>query len=152
MITNKKLTLIVASLLLLFTTACNTPSFGSNKVEKKYYTGGKLRSEFVWSDNTGQNGIKRTYGYEGRVTSSVKVANGVNNGMMTYFDHKGRVIKQSPYVNGQIHGLEQEFYPNGDKMVTYTYVHNMRNGPAYSYYPDGKVHRKANFKNNRLVN
>lgn len=152
MLNHKKLTFILSVFVMLFMTGCNNaPSFGK-KVEKEYYTGGKLRSEFIWSDNTGRNGIKRTYGYEGELTSSVKITNGVRNGIMSVYDSEGRVIKQTPYINGQIHGIEKAFYPNGDKMITFTYQNGIKNGYAYSYYPDGKVCRKAKYQNNRLLN
>ena len=151
MLNNKKLALILSIFVLFFLTACDTPSFGK-KVEKEYYTGGQLRSEFAWSDSTGRNGVKRTFGYEGHQTSSVKITNGVPNGIMTIYDTQGRVIKQTPYINGQIHGVEKAFYPNGDRMITFTYQHGAKNGYAYSYYPDGKVCRKATYKNNVLQN
>ncbi len=146
-----KTTFILSLFVLFFLTACDTPSFGK-KVEKKYYTGGKVRSEFIWSDSTGKNGIKRTYGYEGHMTSSVNITNGVNNGIMTIYDKEGRVIKQTPYVNGQINGIEKAFYPNGDRMITFTYQNGMKNGYAYTYYPSGQVCRKAKYKNNQLLN
>lgn len=151
MFKSKKTTFILSLCVLFFLTACDTPSFGK-KVEKEYYTGGKLRSEFIWSDSTGKNGIKRTYGYEGHLTSSVNITNGVRDGIMTIYDKEGRVIKQTPYVNGQINGVEKAFYPNGDRMITFTYQNGMKNGYAYTYYPNGQVCRKAKYKNNRLVN
>ncbi len=149
---NTKTTTILLSILLLFAlTGCDTPSFGK-KVEKEFYTGGKLRSTFTWSDSKGKSGIKRTFGYEGHMTSSVHIKNGVKNGIMSYFDKEGRVIKQTPYVNGMIQGVEKAFYPNGDKMISYTYREGMKNGYAYTYYPDGHVCRKAKYKNNVLIN
>ena len=151
MLQHKKLTLILSLFALLLLSACSTPSFGK-KVEKEYYTGGQLRSEFIWSDSTGKNGIKRTYGYEGHQTSSVNITNGVRNGIMTYYDKQGRVIRQTPYVNGKIHGEEKAFYPNGDRMITFNYLNGVKEGYAYSYYPNGKVCRKAKYKNNRIIN
>ena len=151
MLNNKKQIFIISLFILFFLTACDSPSFGK-KVEKEYYTGGQLRTEFIWSDSTGRNGIKRTYGYEGHLTSSVNITNGVRNGIMTMYDKKGRVIRQTPYVNGKIHGIDKSFYPNGDQMITFTYQNGMKNGYAYTYYPSGKVCRKAKFRNNRVVN
>jgi len=151
MLHTKKLSFLLSLFALFFFTACDSPSFGK-KVEKEYYTGGQLRSEFVWSDSTGKNGIKRTFGFEGHQTSSVNITNGVRNGIMSIYDKKGRVIKQTPYVNGKIHGVEKAFYPNGDRMITYTYQNGLKNGYAYTYYPSGKVCRKAKYKNNRLLN
>ena len=151
MLNTRKLAFLLSLFILFSFTACDTPSFGK-KVEKEYYTGGKLMNEFIWSDKTGRNGIKRTYGFEGHLTSSVNVTNGVPNGIMTMYDNKGLVIKQTPYINGKIHGVEKAFYPNGDRMITFTYQNGMKNGYAYTYYPSGEVCRKAKYKNNRLLN
>ena len=151
MLNTQRLTLILSLFILFLLSACDTPSFGK-KVDKEYYTGGKLRSEFIWSDSTGKNGIQKTYGFEGHQTSSVRIVNGVRDGIMTVYDKEGRVIKQIPYVNGQINGIEKAFYPNGDRMITFSYQNGMKNGYAYSYYPNGQVCRKAKYKNNSLVN
>ena len=151
MLRSYTLTLFISLFLLLGLTGCNTPSFGK-KVEKKYYTGGQVRSEFEWTDNTGKNGIQRTFGFEGHQESSVRITNGVPNGIMSIYDAKGRVIKQTPYVNGKIHGVEKAFYPNGDRMITFTYQNGLKNGYAYTYYQDGRVCRRAKYKNGRLVN
>ena len=151
MLNTKKLAFLLSLFVLFSFTACTSPSFGK-KVEKEYYTGGKLRSEFIWSDSTGRNGVKKTYGFEGHQTSTIHITNGVKNGMMTIFDKQGRVMKQTPYVNGKIQGVEKAFYPNGDRMITFTYQNGMKNGYAYSYYPSGQVCRKAKYKNNRLLN
>jgi len=152
MLNYKKLSLAILSLFIILFSGCSSPSFGNKKVEKKYYTGGQVRSSFTWSDKTGKNGVQRTFGYEGEITSSVKITNSVKNGIMTFYDAKGRVIKQTPYVNGFIEGIEQEFYPNGDRMVTYTYTSSKKNGAAFSYYPNGEVHSKAMYKDNKLIN
>ena len=151
MLHSKKMLLILSILTLFSFTACETPSFGKKTV-KEYYTGGQLRTSFEWSDSTGQNGTKRTYGYEGHQTSSVTIRNGVRHGILSIYDTSGRVIKQTPYVNGKVHGVEKAFYPNGDRMITFTYQHGQKNGYAYSYYPSGKVCRKATYRNNKLVN
>jgi len=135
----------------IFFTACEGPSLGG-KVEKEYYTGGKVRSEFIMSDSTGQNGELKKYGYEGHLTSLVSISNGVKNGMEVWYDQKGRVIRNVPYVNGRIDGTLKEFYPNGDIMATLPYQSGMRNGKAFSYNKDGSVHRKVIFKNGRMIN
>jgi antitoxin component YwqK of YwqJK toxin-antitoxin module len=151
MLNNQKLVFLLSLFVLFFLTACDTPSLGK-KVEKTYYTGGQLRSEFAWSDSTGKNGVMRTFGYNGHQLTSVKVTNGVRNGILTTYDEKGHVIKQTPYVNGVIQGVEKAFYTNGDVMISFNYRDNMKNGYAYTYFQGGKVCRKAKFKNNRLVN
>ncbi len=148
---NKKIILALTLLATLLFTACDTPTLGK-KVEKEYYTGGQLREEFIWSDSVGQYGIKKTYGYDGELTSTVNIANGVPHGIMTIYDSKRRVIRQIPYVNGKVDGVDTSFYPNGDKMITYTYRDGMKHGDAYSYYPDGRVCRKAIYRKNRLSN
>ncbi len=148
---NKKTILALTIMSMLFLTACDSPSFGKN-VEKEYYTGGKVRSEFIWSDSSGQNGVKKTYGFSGELTSTVQVLNGVPHGIMTIYDSKRRVIRQIPYVNGKVHGVDKSFYPNGDRMITYTYQYGIKNGNAYTYNSNGSVCKKAIYKNDRLVN
>ncbi len=148
---NKKTILALTIMSMLFLTACDSPSFGKN-VEKEYYTGGKVRSEFIWSDSSGQNGVKKTYGFSGELTSTVQVLNGVPHGIMTIYDSKRRVIRQIPYVNGKVHGVDKSFYPNGDRMITYTYQYGIKNGNAYTYNSNGSVCKKAIYKNDRLIN
>ncbi len=148
---NKKVILTLTMFSMLLLTACDSPSFGKN-VEKKYYTGGQVRSEFIWSDSSGNNGVKKTYGYEGELTSTVKIANGVPHGIMSIYDSKRRVIRQIPYVNGKKHGIDKSFYPNGDRMITYTYQYGIKSGNAYTYNSNGSVCKKAIYKNGRLVN
>ena len=148
----KTLSILLAIVGLTFFTGCESPSLLGKKVDKKFYTGGALRSEFIWSDSTGRNGTLKEYGYEGQQISTVNITNGVKNGIETLFDTKGRVIRQVPYTNGKIHGIDKAFYPNGDRMITYTYRNGMKDGYAYSYYPDGKACRKAVYKRGNLTN
>ena len=151
MLQHKKLTLILSLFTLLFLSACTSPSFGK-KVEKQYYTGGQLMSEFIWSDSTGKNGTMKMYGFDGKQVSTVNITNSVKNGIESQFDGEGRVVRQTPYVNGNVNGIDKVFYPNGDRKITFTYRSGVRDGYAYSYYPDGRVCKKAKYKNNRLVN
>jgi len=151
MFKHKKLALILSLFAFLFLTACSSPSFGK-KVEKKYYTGGQLMSEFAWSDSTGKNGTMRRYGFDGKQVSTVNMTNGVKNGIESHFDGEGRVIRQIPYVNGNVHGNDKVFYANGDRKITFTYKNGVRDGYAYSYYEDGKVCKKAVYRRGTLIN
>lgn len=148
----KKLSLLLSIFTVLLFTGCDSPNPFGGKVEKQYFTGGQVSSTFTWSDKSGRNGTLRKYGYDEKMTSSVKITNGVKDGIETMYDPQGRVIKQIPHVNGRIHGIETSFYPNGDRMITYTYKYGMKQGWAYAYNPDGTVNKKAKFKNNKLVN
>ena len=147
----KALSLFLILFSLLFFTACEGPSLGG-KVKKEYFTGGKIKSEFIMTDSTEQNGQLKKYGYAGHLTSVVTIRNGVKSGMEVMYDSQGRVIRNIPYDNGRIHGTLRDFYPNGDTMATIPYQYGIRNGTAYSYYADGRVARKVQFRNGRLVN
>ena len=147
----KKLSLLFFLFTILFFTGCDTPNPFGGKVEKTYFTGGQISSTYTWSDKSGKNGILRKFGYEGHMTSSVHIKNGVKDGIETMYDKHVRVIKQTPYVNGRIHGIEKAFYPNGSRMITYTYQYGMKNGYAFAYNTDGTVNKKAKFKNDKLV-
>ena len=152
MLRNTKLAFILAFLSVLLLTGCDSPSLLGKKVDKKYYTGGALLSEFIWSDSTGRNGTLKHYGFEGHQISTVHITNGVKNGIETKFDNKGRVIQQTPYYNGRIHGQDKAFYPNGSRMITFTYQNGIKHGSAYTYYPDGAVCKKAVYRRGRLAN
>ena len=152
MLRNTKLAFLLPLLAFLLLTGCDSPSLLGKKVEKKYYTGGALLSEFIWSDSTGRNGTLKHYGFEGHQISTVNITNGVKHGIETKFDSKGRVIQQTPYNNGRINGIDKAFYPNGDRMLTFTYRNGIKDGYAYSYYPDGKVCKKAVYRRGRLSN
>lgn len=149
---SKKLYFLLSILSFLLFTGCDNPELGGKNVEKKYFTGGKIRSAFIKSDKSGQNGLLKEYGYDGKVTSTVPIRRGVKDGIQTFFDPKGRVIRKVPYVNGKIHGIDTAFYPNGDKMITYTYRNGMKEGEAFAYYPDGTVYKKALYKRGKLIN
>ena len=147
----KKLSLLLSIFTILFFTGCESPSLFGGKVETEYFTGGQISSTYTWSDESGKNGILRKFGFNGKMTSSVHVRNGVKDGIETLYDPYGRVIKQVPYVNGRIHGIEKAFYPNGNRMITYTYQYGMKHGYAFAYNPDGTVSKKAKFNNNKLI-
>jgi len=147
----KKLSLLLSLFIILLLTGCDSPSPFGGKVEKTYFTGGKVSSAYSWDDSSGKNGVLRKYGYAGHMTSSVRIRNGVKDGIESMYDEHGRVIQQIPYVNGRIHGIKTAFYPNGDKMITYTYKYGMKHGYAFTYNPDGTVNQRALYKNNRLI-
>jgi len=150
----KKLYFLFSLLTFLLLTGCGSPTIGTPgaNVEKQYFTGGQLRSEFIKSDKSGQNGLLKEYGYEGKVTSIVPIRKGVKHGVQTMYDSKGRVIRKVPYNNGKIHGIDTAFYPNGDKMITYIYINGLKEGEAFAYYPDGTVFKKAMYKRGKLIN
>ena len=131
---------------------CSSPHLFKSNVKKEYFTGGKLRSEFIMSDKTGQNGLLKRYGYNGKLTSSVQIRRGVKHGTETLFDAKGRVIKQTPYLNNRKEGVLKAYYPNGDIMATITYVNNVKHGRAVKYNKDGSINQEAIFQNGRLIN
>jgi antitoxin component YwqK of YwqJK toxin-antitoxin module len=147
----KKLSIFLSIFTILLLTGCDTPSPFGGKVEKTFFTGGKVSSTYTWDDSSGKNGILRKYGYSGNITSSVHIVNGVKDGIESMYDEHGRVIQQIPYVNGRIHGVKTAFYPNGDKMITYKYKYGMKDGYAYAYNPDGTIAKKARFKNDKLI-
>lgn len=147
----KKISLSLLLVSLLAFTGCEGPSLGGDTVQKEYYTGGKVRSEFIMTDDTKKNGTLKKYGYEGHLTSVVKIGNGVKNGMETWYDKKGRIIRKVPYINGRIHGTMKEFYKNGDVLATIPHQKGIRNGQAFTYNKDGSVHKKVTFRNNKIV-
>ncbi|RRS32608.1 MAG: hypothetical protein P794_00910 [Epsilonproteobacteria bacterium (ex Lamellibrachia satsuma)] len=147
----KKSSLFILLFSLLFFTACKEPSLGG-KVKREYFTGGKLRSEFFMTDSTEQNGLLKKYGYDGKLTSTVSIKNGVKNGTETWFDPKGRVIMRIPYVNGEKQGIQKAYYPNGDIMISYTYKDNVLNGKATKYNQGGTINKQVIYRNGKLVN
>lgn len=148
----KKLSLVLALFLLLFLSACSEPGLSGKTVHKEYYTGGKIRSEFIMDDKTGQNGLRKEYGYDGHVTSTAHIRNGVPDGLATGYDERGRVLSKVTYINGKRDGLYKGYYPNGDVMVSYTYQNGVKNGPAQTYKKDGSIHRRVIYRNDRIVN
>ena len=148
--TMKKLSLLLSLFLLLSFTGCSTPGFSGKKVKKEYFTGGQIRTEFIMDDDTGQNGLLKKYGYNGNVTSTVTMRNGVKNGVETGFDERGRIIWKLNYINGKQEGQQYAYYPNGDIMVSYNYVSDVKHGPAMSYNKDGSVNRKVVYNNGKL--
>jgi antitoxin component YwqK of YwqJK toxin-antitoxin module len=149
----KQLSLLFSIFILLSLSSCESaPSLSGKKVKKEYFTGGKIRTEFIMDDNTEQNGLLKKYGYNGNVTSTVTIHNGVKDGIETGFDEKGRIIWKLNYINGKQHGQQYAYYPNGDVMVSYTYVNGLKHGTAQTYRQNGSVHKKVLYKNDKLAN
>ena len=124
----------------------------ANNVKKEYFTGGKVRSEFIMSDKSGQNGLLKKYGYDGKLTSTVPIRRGVKHGTEILFDSHGRIIKKTPYVRGRKSGVLEAYYPNGEVMAQITYVNNIRHGRAVKYNKDGSINQQVIFKDGYLAN
>jgi antitoxin component YwqK of YwqJK toxin-antitoxin module len=135
-----------------FFTGCEGPSFGSKKVHKEYFTNGTLRSEFIMTDKTKKNGTLKKYSTDGKLTSVVKIKNGVKIGTEIMYDPQGRVLMRTPYVNGVKHGNQTVYYPNQTVLATIPYKYDRKNGVAVKYFPDGSIQQKAQFKNDRIIN
>jgi len=120
------------------------------KVKSEYYTGGKIRSKLVMSDDTGESGLLYRYGYEGKVTSTVHLKNGIKNGLETLFNKKGRVVKRTPYVNGKKDGIVEVYYPDGKVLAQITYVDNKRHGRASKYNHDGTTNEEVYYEHGRV--
>jgi antitoxin component YwqK of YwqJK toxin-antitoxin module len=150
----KKLSFFLSISFLIILTACSTPEltnpFGK-KVKKEYFKGGALRSEFIMSDDTGHTGLLKQYGYDGKLTSTAYIKNGVKHGIETFYDSRGRVIRKTPYVKNRRHGVVVAYYPNGDPMAKITFVKGIKHGKATKYNKDGSIHQQATFKNGRQI-
>ena len=148
----KKLSILLSLLMILSLTACGVPGLSGKTVKKEYFTGGELRSEFIMDDDTGQNGLMKQYGYNGNLTSTVQIRNGVKNGIEIGFDKKGRELWKLNYINGKQHGIQHAYYPNGDVMVSYTYKNGLKDGPARTYNIDGSVSQSVMYVRGKLAN
>ena len=148
----KILSLFLSLFILLFLSACQEPGLSGKTVTKEYYTGGKIRSELIMSDKSGQNGLRKEYGYDGHVVSTVNIRNGVPHGITKGYDERGRVISKVNYINGKRDGMFEAYYPNGDLMVSYTYKNGIKEGPAQTYNKDGSVHRRVIYGNDKIIN
>ncbi len=141
------------SLLLVFSlNSCQSPSPFGKKSKKEYYQGGKIRSEFIMDDKTGQNGVLKEYGYDGEIKSLSHIKNAVPNGEALKYDDKGRIIQKQYFINGRENGIRTAYYPNGDIMITYNYLNGILHGEAKTYRIDGKVDRRVVYKNGKLIN
>ena len=147
----KKLSLFLCVCVLLSFTACDSPSFSKGDVKRKYYTGGGLRSEFIPSDKTGQNGVLKQYGYNGKLTSQIKMRNGVKDGIETWYDENARAIRQVPFINGRKHGIMKELYPNGNTMAAIPFQNGIRHGTARLFNKDGSVFRTVEFRHGKIL-
>lgn len=127
-----------------------TSSFGKN-VKKEYYTGGMIRSEFIMDDNTEMNGIRKEYGYDGKLTSMATIRNGVKEGTEKWYDPDNRVILTVPYVDGRKDGTQTAYYPNGQPMITIPFVKGMKHGTAVAYKKDGSVYQTIKYQNDQRM-
>ncbi len=151
----KKPTFFLSIFMLLMLTACSVPELSNpfgGKVKKEYFTGGKLRSEFIMSDDSGHNGLLKQYGYNGKLTSATEMRSGVKHGVETLYDPHGRALRKTPYHRNRRHGIVKVFYPNGDPLAIISYANGTKHGKAIKYNKNGSIHQKVMFKNGRQVN
>ncbi len=151
----KKLTFILFVIGLYLFAACSTPELSSpfgKKVKKEYFTGGQLRSEFIMDDDSGHNGLLKQYGYDGKLTSTTEIRNGVKHGVEILYDSRGRVLRKTPYYKNRRHGVVVVYYPNGEPLATISYVKGVKHGKAVKYNKNGSIFEKAMFKNGKRVN
>ncbi len=148
----KKLLLLLSTFILLFFTACSSPGLSGKKVKKEYFTNGQLRTEFIMDDDSEQNGFLKKYGYNGHLTSTVHIRNGVKDGHEIGYDDKKRTLWKLNYVNGRQHGKQYAYYPNGDVMIQFTYNNGIKQGPAQTYNKDGSVNKSVMYRNGKLIN
>ena len=151
----KTLSLSLIGFLLISCTSSTIPNPMSNmfkdNVKRQYFTGGKIRSEFIPSNKNATSGLLKIYGVNGKVTSTSVIVNGAKDGDMKYYTPNGIVIKKIPYVNGSKEGVEEIYYPNGQTMVQISYVHNVRHGTAIKYNQDGSINEKVIYQNGRRM-
>jgi len=126
------------------------PNVFSKNVKKEYFTGGKLRSEFIITDKKKENGILKKYGYNGKLTSIVQIQRSLKHGTETLFNHNGKVLKRTPYRNNLKEGILEAYYPNGDIMATITYVNGLKHGRAVKYNRDGSINQEVTFQHGKL--
>ena len=148
----KSLSLLLSILILLSFTACSAPGFSSKKVKKEHFTNGQIRTEFIMDDDTEQNGVLKKYGYNGNLTSTVNIRNGVKDGHEIGYDEKKRILWKHSYINGRLHGQQYAYYPNGDVMYSYTFQNGIKNGVAQTYNKDGSVNKRAIYSNGKIRN
>jgi len=148
----KKLSFLLSIFILLSFTGCDSPSLSGKKVKKEYFTGGQIRTEFIMDDDTERNGLLKRYGYNGHVTSTVPIRNGVKHGIETGFDDKKRIIWKLSFVNGKQQGTQYAYYPNGDVMVSYTYANGRKHGLAQTYNKDGSVNKRVMYRHGKMSN
>ena len=128
-----------------------SPSKHVVKVKKEHYTGGKLRSEFLMYDNSGMNGLRKTYDFEEKLISEVEIKNGVKNGREVNYDKEGRISLVRPYENGRLHGIATLYYDNRTPKMTISYVRGLKHGPAKKYNNNGSLYEEVIFQNNKKV-
>jgi len=146
-----RISFFLSIFIFIFFTACSTPDLSDKKVKKEYFTGGQIRSEFIMDDDSGRNGLLKKYGYEGYLTSTAQIRNGMKNGIETWYDKQGRVLMRVPYVNGKKEGIQKAYYPNGDIMISTTYQDGMRHGEAITYKQDGSIYKQVFFENDKMT-
>jgi antitoxin component YwqK of YwqJK toxin-antitoxin module len=155
----KKLSFLLLFLLVFLFNGCNSTTSGGPtpqkrvvEVKKEHYTGGMLRSEFLMYDKSGMNGLRKQYGYEGRLTSHVEIRNGVKHGKETFYDEEGRTRLVKPYANGRLNGVATAYYANGSPMMTITYVRGVKHGPAVKYNQDSSIFEQKLFVHGKMTN
>lgn len=121
------------------------------KVKKEYFANGQLRSEFIMTDSTGMNGIKKTYGLDGKLISVSPIRKGVRHGVEKWYDKNGRLLMTIPYVNGRKHGVQVIYYENGDPLIKQRFVRGAKNGETIVYKKDGSVAKRMLFKNDKRI-
>ncbi|MEA1879262.1 MAG: hypothetical protein U9N11_01275 [Campylobacterota bacterium] len=120
------------------------------KTKREYFTGGKVRQEFIMTDKSGRNGLIKKYGYSGRITSMTQIKDGVKHGLEGLYDKNGRILRKTLYKQGKKDGIAKLLYPDGKTMMEVTYVHDVKHGLAVKYNANGSVNERVMFRNGNI--
>lgn len=112
---------------------------------KKYYPGGKLKSEIEYTKGKA-SGKFTTYFENGQVEENGNWTGGKYKGDYEMYYPNGQIRQKKTFnENGATEGKVTMWYPNGQKEIEFSTVNGQEDGDAVWYYENGDVKKKQTF-------
>jgi hypothetical protein len=139
-----KYTLLVIFILLLLVSSCK------NKIEKKYYNDGKIKSIVELRDNV-RDGVMYQYYPNGPLKSKGKWKQGKEHGTVETYYPNGNLETISNWINGEEHGISKRFTREGKIYTIGKFIQNKKK-ELLIYSERGNVIERQLFDNlGRLI-
>jgi antitoxin component YwqK of YwqJK toxin-antitoxin module len=107
------------------------------KIERTYYSNGKLWSELPYVDGK-RHGLMKWWWESGQQESEQPHVGGVPHGVSKWWRPNGQLELEVPYVDGERHGMMKQWLRSGD--IVYFCLYNQSELVA-KFYPQNQTQR-----------
>ena len=115
--------LFLSALIINNTVVFSQDVVNPDRIEKEYFSVGKISSETPFIDNK-KNGVEKHYYYNGRIEIEIPYINNKVSGIQREYYENGKLKKETSYVNDVIHGIEKAYDKKGNLFSATVYYRN----------------------------